>query len=133
MDNQKKVILVIEDEPPMLRILTDTLFENSFATLQANNGEEGLTLALEKHPDLIIVDLLMPRMDGLSLIKKLREDPWGNTVPIIILTNVNPDTSAMLQAIMTHKPAYYFVKSDIKLHEVVEKIKDMLSVPAKTE
>ncbi len=110
MDSKKKVILITEDE-----------------TIQARNGEQGLHLALEKHPDLVILDLLMPEMDGLTMIKKLREDEWGKNVPVIILTNVNPDTNSTLQAIVANQPAYYFVKSDIKLDHLVEKVNEVLT------
>src|SRR6266403_3267930 len=127
MDTKKKTILITEDEPPMLKILSDALTENAFDTMQAANGEQGLALALQRHPDLIIVDLLMPEMDGMTMMKKLREDAWGKTVPIIVLTNVNPDSNATLQAIVANQPAYYFVKSDMKLETIVEKIKEVLS------
>ncbi len=132
MDTKKKTILITEDEPPMLKILSDALTENAFDTMQAANGEQGLALALQRHPDLIIVDLLMPEMDGMTMMKKLREDAWGKTVPIIVLTNVNPDSNATLQAIVANQPAYYFVKSDMKLETIVEKIKEVLSAPVKT-
>lgn len=126
MEYKKKVILITEDEPQMLKILTDTLSEHAFETIQAKNGQQGLTLALQTHPDLIIVDLLMPTMDGLTMLKNLRDDTWGKTVPVIILTNVNPESNDTLQAIVTHQPAYYFVKSEIKLESIVEKIEEVL-------
>jgi DNA-binding response OmpR family regulator len=129
---QKKTILVIEDEPPMLKILTDALAEQAFETIQARNGEQGLLIALQKHPDLILVDILMPEMDGLTMMKKLREDSWGQTVPVVVLTNVNPDTNSTLQAIVANQPAYYFVKSDMQLENIVEKIKELLKPPAST-
>src|SRR6478672_226948 len=111
MDTKKILILITEDEPQMLKILTDSLTENAFDTLQAANGDQGLALAFQKHPDLIIVDLLMPEMDGMTMMKKLRDDVWGKHVPVIVLTNVNPDSNATLQAIVANQPAYYFVKS----------------------
>ncbi len=127
MEKQKKIILITEDEPSMLQVLTETFSENGFETIPAQNGQQGLALALEKHPDLILLDILMPGMDGLTMMEKLRADSWGKTVPVIILTNINPDTNAILQSIIKNQPAYYFVKSDIKLDEVVEKIKSILA------
>jgi len=116
----------------MLKILSEALTESAFETVQAANGAQGLALALEKHPDLIIADLLMPQMDGMTMMKRLREDEWGKDVPIIVLTNVNPDTNSALQAIIANHPAYYFVKSDMKLETIVEKVKEVLSSPTKT-
>lgn len=123
----KKVILITEDEPSMLRILTDKLTESGFETLQAKNGEEGLALALQHHPDLILLDILMPKLDGMTVLSKLREDEWGKKVPVIILTNVSADTDATLQGIIKTQPAYYFVKSNTRLEDIVEKVKEILS------
>lgn len=122
----KKIVLITEDEPAMLNILTDKLHESGFETLQARNGEEGLHLALEHHPDLILLDILMPKVDGMTMMKTLREDSWGKTVPIIMLTNVSADTDEALQAIVKNQPAYYLVKSNNTLEEVVEKVKEVL-------
>lgn len=134
MVGQRKIVLITEDEPPMLRILTDKLTESGFETLQAKNGEEGLSLALQHHPDLILLDILMPKLDGLTMMNKLREDTWGKTVPIIVLTNVSADTDETLQAIIKTQPAYYFVKSNSKLDDIVEKVKELLySVPPTTQ
>ncbi len=118
--------MVIEDELPMLKVLIDKLQESGFATLQANNGEEGLGVALSAHPDLILLDLLMPKMDGMSMMEKLRENTWGKNIPVIILTNVSADTDVTIKAIIDLQPAYYLVKSDVKLETIVEKIKEIL-------
>jgi len=126
MLTNKKSILVIEDELPMLKVLIDKLQESGFATLQANNGEEGLGVALSAHPDLILLDLLMPKMDGMSMMEKLRENTWGKNIPVIILTNVSADTDVTIKAIIDLQPAYYLVKSDVKLETIVEKIKEIL-------
>src|SRR5438876_10549070 len=103
MDN-KKTILIIEDEPPMTQVLADTLSENNFETIQAKNGIEGLGLALEQHPDLILLDVLMPKMDGITMMTQLRQDDWGKIVPVDILTNVYPDTDETTKAIVSNQP-----------------------------
>lgn len=133
MQGLKKIVLITEDEPPMLRILTDKLTESGFETLQAKNGEEGLKTALEHHPDLILLDVLMPKLNGMVMMDKLREDEWGKKVPIIVLTNVSADTDETLKAIVKDQPAYYFVKSNSKLDEIVEKVKEILSSPSSVQ
>lgn len=133
MEDVKKKILIIEDELPMLRILNDRMLASDFETIQAQNGEEGLQLALQNHPDLIILDILMPKMDGMATINKLRTDEWGKTVPVIMLTNVSPDTDTALKNILKTQPAYYFVKSDVELETLVEKIKEIFTTPKRTE
>ena len=127
MAEEKKIVLVVEDETPMLSVLTDTLKQSGFATFQGRNGEEGLSLAFTHHPDVILLDLLMPKMDGMTMMGKLRQDKWGKHVPVVVLTNVSADTDATLKAIVAYQPAYYLVKSDVKLEEIVEKIKDVLA------
>jgi DNA-binding response OmpR family regulator len=125
--DQQKIILVTEDEPSMLEIVIDVLKENGFGTIQTRNGEEGLQAALNQHPDLIIVDMLMPKMGGMEMLRKVREDDWGKKVPVIILSNLSPDSNGALKDIVHYQPAYYFIKSDIKLENLIEKIKEMLS------
>ena len=124
MDGKK--VLIIEDEPAMLKILSDTLTENHLEVLEAKNGETGLSLAFEKHPDLILLDVLMPKMDGLTLMKTLRDDSWGKNVPVIILSNVSPDSNSAIDAIVKYQPAYYLMKADIKLEVLLEKVKEVL-------
>ncbi|MFA5871436.1 MAG: response regulator [Parcubacteria group bacterium] len=122
-----KKLLIIEDELPMLRVLSDKFTLEGFSILEARNGEEGLEIALKTKPDLIILDLFMPVMDGKSMMEKLRQDPWGKDVPIIILTNLNPDDKT-LNEIIASGPAYYFIKSKWKLEDLVKKIKEELEI-----
>lgn len=84
----RKQILIVEDEEPILKALAEIFVRRGFSVLKARNGEEGLSTALRFHPNLILLDIVMPRMDGLTMIKQVRRDFWGNTVPIIILTNM---------------------------------------------
>lgn len=125
-DNGKK-ILIIEDEIPMLKALSEKFVREGFVALEAKNGQEGLETALERHPDLIVLDLFMPVMDGKAMMEKLRKDEWGKHVPIIILTNLNPDDET-LNEILKSGPAYYFVKSKWKLEDLVAKVRQELGV-----
>ncbi len=127
----KKLVLIVEDEAPMLQALTDTFKNAGFNVIKAENGEIGLSTALSKHPDLIVMDILMPELDGMSLIKRLRQDDWGNNVPVIILTNVNPATDTILQSIIDSKPAYFLIKSNVSLEDILDKAKDALGLVKK--
>lgn len=124
----KKKILIVEDEEPMLNALSDYLETQEFATLMARDGEEGLGIALKEHPDLMLLDILMPKMDGMIMLQKLREDEWGKQAPVIILTNVSPDANSLINSVLKNEPAYYLVKSDVKLEGIVDKIKDVLKM-----
>ncbi|MDD3487510.1 MAG: response regulator [Candidatus Moranbacteria bacterium] len=121
----KKTILIVEDELPMLKALADKFTLEGFEILEARDGAEGLKTATEKKPDLIILDIFMPVMDGKAMLEKLRADEWGKTVPVIILTNLNPDDKT-LDELMKNGPSYYFIKSKWKLEELVAKVKKEL-------
>lgn len=123
----QKTILVVEDEKPLRDILIDILHRENFKTLQAKNGAEGVKTALAKHPDCILLDLLMPEMDGMTALGKIRKDAWGAKVPVIILTNLSATNEHLVEAVVTDKPAYYLIKADWKLHDVVKKIEEVLA------
>jgi len=127
MDSSRK-ILVIEDEQPMLDAILDTLKQHQFTVLATDNGKDGLEIALRDHPDLILLDIFMPKMDGLSMLETLRNDPWGHDVPVIILTNLNPDADKTIRTILEHKPAFYLIKSNVTLEGIVAKIKEVLNM-----
>jgi len=129
-NNKTPTILIVEDDPVMRRTLADNLISEGFKILQAKNGAEGLMIALERQPDLILLDILMPRMDGLTMMQKLRaKNAYGKKTPVILLTNLSPDEDKIMKRITENEPAYYLVKTDWKISEVIEKIKERLSRP----
>lgn len=129
MDTQvkNKKILIVEDELPLLHALRDKLTREGFSTLEAKNGVEGLEVALRDHPDLILLDVVMPKMDGMTMLKKLRaENEWGKTAKVIILTNLTSADGQRNRDITELEPAYYLVKTDWKIEDVVTKVKEEL-------
>ena len=124
MENKKK-ILVVEDEMSLRNALRDKLGLEGFIVLEAKNGEEGLDVALRDHPDLILLDIIMPKMDGLTMLKKLREDVRGKNTKVILLTNLS-DNEKVSEALL--QGSYdYLVKSDWKIGDVVAKVRARLS------
>lgn len=127
---ENKVILVVEiveDDTSIKNALADKLHNEGFSVLEAKNGKEGLGLALEKHPDLILLDIKMPIMTGIEMLKLLRTDDWGKKVPVIVLSNLDDDVT--ISEAMDRNTFEYFLKADIKLKEVIEKIQEKLAVP----
>ena len=124
----KKKILIIEDEEAMQGVISEAFRNQGLTTLAANNGEEGLIVALREHPDLILLDIIMPKMNGMVMLQKLRLDEWGKAVPVIILTNVSPNASSVINSVLENEPAYYLVKSDVKLEGIIEKVKEVLRI-----
>ena len=123
MIEQGKTILIVEDEVSLLNALRDKLTRENFAVLEAKNGEEGLEIALREHPDLILLDLIMPVMDGMTMLKKLRHDSWGTKVSVIILTNLSDAEGSLMRSIGSLD---YIVKSNWKLEDVVAKVRERL-------
>lgn len=123
---KQKTILVVEDEKSLREAIVDILKRKNFLPLEAKNGKEGVDLALSKHPELILLDLIMPEMDGMTALKKIRQDTWGEKVPIIILTNLSATSEKLVEDMVIHKPMHYLVKSDWKIHDVVDKIEEIL-------
>lgn len=127
--NGIKKVLIIEDEPAIAGALKEKI-GSGHGTIEvslAANGEEGITAALAQKPGLILLDILMPKMNGLEVLKRLRDDAWGHRVPIIIFTNVEADDAVMAQIAM-YEPSYYFVKSDWKIGDIVDKARELLKI-----
>lgn len=121
-----KTILIVEDEKSLRGAMVDILRRKNFTPLSAKNGREGVDMALSKHPDLILLDLIMPEMDGMTALKIIREDAWGATVPIIILTNLSAINGNLSADAIAHRPTQYLIKSDWKLHDIIRKIERIL-------
>jgi DNA-binding response OmpR family regulator len=124
METNKKKVLIIDDDNNLRRVLTDKLNFSGFETIAALNGKEGLDKALEFHPDVILLDILMPVMNGQQMLKALREDEWGKNAKVIMLTVIE-DAASIAQAVEDGSLAY-LVKTDETMDEVVEKVKAML-------
>lgn len=128
MQGEKVKILVVEDEKIISKTYAQQLNDEGFLVLTAGNGQEALQVALSEKPDLILLDILMPVMDGLTMMSQLRKkNSYGKNVPIIILTNLSANEERLMRAVVDDQPAYYLVKSDWNLSQVVEKIKKCLA------
>jgi DNA-binding response OmpR family regulator len=122
--NNIYTVEIAEDDQGLAGLLADRLITEGYTVIKAPDGEEAYKLALERHPDIIVLDMMMPKMNGLEVIKKLRTDEWGSTAQIMLLTN-DPDTNKVEQAIM-RGVFDYLVKTDFKLDEIVEKIQQRI-------
>jgi len=121
-----KKILIIEDEKTLLEVLSSKFRKANFEVLEAQNGEEGLEKALKHHPDLILLDIVMPKMDGMEVLEKLRQDAWGRDVSVILLTNI-ADTDQVANA--TKYQVYdYLIKTNWKIEDVVNLVKEKLGL-----
>ena len=119
-----KKILFVEDEPTLQKTFGEILKQEGYEMISALDGEIGLRLAKTKEPDLILLDLILPRVNGFEVLKKLKEDEATKDVPVIILTNLEGigDVDKAIEMGATT----YLVKAEYSLEEVVEKIKKAL-------
>lgn len=120
-----KKILLVEDDPIILGILQSKLQKEGACVLTANDGAQGLKTAKTEEPDLIVLDLLMPVLDGIEFLKSLRADEWGKTAKIFILTNLE-DIKKVEEALRlgVHD---FFLKKDWSAGELTQKILAKLS------
>ncbi|MDO8572092.1 MAG: response regulator [bacterium] len=123
-DDTAKKILIIDDEQPLREILCNTLEKEGFTCVQAVNGKEGLSLAFQERPDVILLDVAMPVMDGIEMLKKLRQDAWGKQAKIIILTNFS-GTQRVFEEFGIQE-SDYVVKASWKLEDIIKKIRGKL-------
>lgn len=118
--SEQKTILLVEDEAPAALALQGALTHHGYTVIVAEDGEKGLALAKEKHPDLILTDLKMPKMGGMEMITELRKDEWGKDVEVIILTNMSE--VEMLEKAMENKAFFYIIKGDSSMADIVSKV-----------
>lgn len=118
-------ILIIEDEAAYLKLLSDQFTANGYEVVTAKDGEKGLEMALKTTPDLILLDIRLPKIDGMAMLDLLRKDDKGKKMKVIVLTNLEPDDKILSEVVDT-APIRYFVKSDISLKDLLGKVKVVL-------
>ena len=123
---KKKKILIVEDDRALRMILQDKLARENFAVFVASDGAEGLKIAEKELPDIVLLDIIMPKMSGVDMLKLMRETTWGKTVPVLFLTNDNKP-ERMMEALKINANDY-LIKSDWGLAEIITKIKETIRV-----
>lgn len=123
MQKINKKILIIEDDQSFFSILQKRFTMEGFSVVSAQDGQEGLSMLEKEKPDLIVSDVLLPKMDGIDMAKKIKEK--NINVPILFLTNVK-DPSYLERA--KDIEFDYLVKSDVHVDEIVAKIKNKLGI-----
>jgi len=119
-----KKILVVEDDKDIRTVLVKKLKIEKFKVYEAKNGKQGLDITKTKKPDLVLLDISMPVMDGLAYLKELRAEKWGENTPVIMLTNMS-ETEKIAEAVK-YNASEYLVKTDWKIADVVQKIRDRI-------
>ncbi len=121
MENKKK-ILVVEDEATLQKALNDVLAQEGYEVLSALDGAAGLDLAKKENPDLILLDIILPKMDGFDVLRGLKEE--DSKIPVIVLTNLSDIND--IQKALDLGATTYLVKADFHLEDVLKKVKEVL-------
>lgn len=121
---KKYKILLIEDEPGQALAISSALSNAGYEIAVAGDGKEGLAKAKTENPDLILLDIVLPKMDGVAVLKELKKNPETKEIPVIILTNLA--TGETMRETMEAGSSDYLVKTDYTLEELAGKIKQAL-------
>ena len=124
-------ILIVEDEGFLVEALKDNLEAEGYKIEVAMNGEEAVEKIGEHKPDLILLDLLMPKKDGFYVIEEVKKNTEWKHIPIIVLSNIGGDTE--IKKAIEMGADDYFVKSQHPIEEVIEKVKSSLEGNRKTK
>ncbi len=123
---EKPKILIIDDDKITNSKLCEYFEKENFNVDRAFNGKDGYDKALSLHPDIIILDITMPIMDGITMLKKLREDEWGEDVKVVMLTNISNE--AVIRHAMELYVTDYLIKSNNTYLDVLNRVKDYLKI-----
>ncbi len=124
MSNTTK-ILIIEDDAALVKIYKNKLQREGYNTIISLNGKNGLEMANAEKPDIILLDILLPKLNGREVLKKLKENSQTSSIPVLILSNLAEMDEVMKG--LEEGAADYMIKSEHSLEEVVERIKSILN------
>ncbi len=121
-----KKVLIVEDDNSVRKILMEELGKLSLKVLEADNGETAVKIALEQKPDLIILDVIMPKMHGIDMMRQLEKDEWGRNVQVLLLTNFADDPK--VQEAVKQERCDILSKGDTNLKNILTKVKEKLEI-----
>ncbi|MCL5666937.1 MAG: response regulator [Patescibacteria group bacterium] len=128
MKKPQNKILIVEDELYLLNVLSDKFKREGFRVAKASNGEKGLQMAIKNKPDLILLDIVMPLVDGVTMIKRMRADERIAHIPVIIISNLS-EVERITEVLGAKTGVIeYLVKSHWSLEGVVRKVEETLQV-----
>jgi len=108
------------------KTMADFLAAEGFETFSALNGDEGLEMARKENPDLILLDIILPKKDGYTILLELKKDDGTKDIPVILLTNL--ESAEDVQKAFERGATTYLVKSNYKMEDVVKKIREILKI-----
>ncbi len=119
-----KTVLLVEDERNLLKMYNRKFTLEGFRVLQAENGKQALEIVKTEKPAVILLDIIMPELDGFQVLERLESNPETKDIPVILLPNLNQETDIARGMNLGAKD--FLVKANFEPDEVVEKVKRML-------
>ena len=123
---KKANILLVEDDPMVVRMYSRKFKKDGFNLSLGYNGKEGLAALKKKRPDIILLDIMMPKMSGLDMLKIVKADPQYKDLPVVMLTNLGDRTEDVTKCRELGAEDYW-VKANMRLNEITEKINKILN------
>lgn len=118
-------VLVVEDNEAIRKAVTTVFLTEGFSVTEASDGEMAIKMVETEKPDVVILDLMIPKISGLDVFKKIRSNKDTLFLPVIVFTNIDTD-DAILDAITTLNPKFYVNKSDVNLKDLPERVRSCL-------
>jgi len=126
MANKKIKILLVEDDPFLLSMYATKFETENFEVIVAEDGDKGLKLAIQELPNIILLDVLLPKKDGFEVLKELKSNKATSNIPVILLTNLSQKSE--IEQGLSMGVEDYLIKAHFMPTEVVEKIKKILGI-----
>ncbi|MFA5070113.1 MAG: response regulator [Patescibacteria group bacterium] len=124
MSNPTKRILIIEDDPAELFALKKTVGEAGYSVISASDGQTGLEMIKKEHPDLVLLDIILPKINGFDILELTKKDSQTANIPIIVLTNLNDEETSIKSR--TLGAADHLIKSQAYPHDIIRKIDNLV-------
>ena len=122
----QKTILLVEDEPLLANLLKQRLEKEGISVFLGRDGEEALNILKENKPDLILLDIILPKISGFELMEVLQKDPQFQKAPIVIISNLGQESD--VERGQSLGAIGYFIKAKVSIEDLVSKIKAFLKV-----
>jgi len=122
----QKTILLVEDEPLLANLLKQRLEKEGISVFLGRDGEEALNILKENKPDLILLDIILPKISGFELMEVLQKDPQFQKAPIVIISNLGQESD--VERGQSLGAIGYFIKAKVSIEDLVSKVKAFLKV-----
>ncbi|MFA6594375.1 MAG: response regulator [Candidatus Buchananbacteria bacterium] len=126
LKNQPKKILVVEDDSLLSKVLAESLKNEGFEVMVVDNGNDVMAVAAKFSPQLVLLDLVIPGIDGFAVLKELKGDDKTKAIPVIVLSNL--DEIGDVKSVKALGAEEYFIKANTEMKRIIDYIKKLLKI-----